>query len=97
MIGGILAQKITTENNKMNIPPYLNLSDSIHQIIYDKHLPYQPAKLFTSLPIIIERSKVLKTEPPPIFKEEDLLSFDKETVENSYFWSLLSVLAIYGC
>ena len=50
VLGGVLLQKIGNSSEKY-VPECLNLEDEVHSLIYDHQLPYEPAKLYTSLPI----------------------------------------------
>jgi len=60
VLGAVLLQKI--KGNDQKIVPYtLDLEDEVHRIIYNKDLPYEPCKLYTSLPIILPKPTVSKT------------------------------------
>ncbi len=72
------------------------MENEVHQIIYDDCLPYEPCTLYTSLPIVLPKPSLRKTVPPNIGKEPPLLGFTPENVNDSFFWSTLSVLALYS-
>ena len=96
VLGAVLLQKIKGENQKI-VPYSLDLENEIHRLIFDKELPYEPAKLYTSIPITMPKPAVLRTRPPDILPEEKLLGFTEETVKDSFFWSTISILALYNC
>ena len=97
VLGAVLAQKLEGSGNTKIVPPCLDLDDPVHRIIFDKELPYEPATLYTSLPIELPKPSLRKTVPPKIKQYEPLLGFTKENVIDSFFWSTLSILAVYGC
>ncbi len=43
-MGAVLLQKIKGCNEKI-VPTALDLDDEVHRIIFDKELPYEPARL----------------------------------------------------
>jgi hypothetical protein len=96
VLGAVLLQKIKGENHKI-VPYSLDLENEIHRLIFDKELPYEPARLYTSLPIVLPKPAVLRTRPPDILPEEKLLGFTEDTVKDSFFWSTISILALYNC
>ncbi len=53
--------------------------------------------LYTELPIVLPKPSLLKTIPPKIAPLEKYLGYKLEDVPNSFFWSVLSTLAIYNC
>ena len=61
-MGAVLLQKIKGNNEKV-VPECLDLEDEVHRIIYDKELPYEPVKLYTSLPIEKPTPTKIKTRP----------------------------------
>ena len=75
----------------------MDLEDPVHRIIYDKNLPYEPCKIFTTLPIVLPKQSELKTVPPKVAKRELLKGYNAENVHNSLFWSIMSIYAVYGC
>jgi hypothetical protein len=97
VLGAVLAQKVRGKKDEKVIPTCLDLDDEVHRFIYDKEFPYEPAKLFTSLPIEMPKPSALKTKPPKISHDEKLLGFTDENWHDSFFWSTISILAIYGC
>ena len=94
VVGCTLAQRITGHGEKI-VPDCLDLDDEVHRIIYDRELPYEPVKLYTSLPIVLPKATAVKTVPPVISKEERLLGYTEENVNDSFFWSIISILALY--
>ena len=96
VLAGVLAQKIKGKKDEKIIPSYIDLENEVHQIIYDNSLPYEPCTLYTSLPIVLPKPSLRKTIPPNINKEPPLCGFTPENVHDSFFWSTLSVLALYG-
>ena len=97
VLGAVLAQRIKGENGEKVLPEYLDLNDPVHQILYDLELPYQPATLYTKLPIVLPKPSVKTTVPPKITPTEKLLGYTEENFHDSLFYSVLSVLAIYNC
>ena len=97
VLGAVLAQKTFGKPNEKIIPDCLDLDDEVHRIIFDKELPYQPVQLYTSFPITMPKASALKTVPPKIENPGKLLGFTEENVHDSFFWSTLSILALYGC
>ena len=97
VLGAVLAQKIVGKSGEKLIPECLDLDDEVHRILFDKELKYEPVKLYTSLPIPIPKPTLLKTVPPNILREEKLLGFTEENVHDSFFWSTISILALYNC
>ena len=97
VLGAVLAQQVHGNKDEKVIPTCLDLDNEVHRIIYDKELPYEPAKLFTAFPIELPKASALKTKPPKISHDEKLLGFTEENWHDSFFWSTISILAIYGC
>ena len=97
ILGSVLAQKKKGVSASFAVPTELNLEIKIHRIIYDKKLPYVPATLFTSLPINLPKPSLRKTVPPNIGEEPALLGFREDNVNDSFFYSTISILALYGC
>ena len=97
VLGAVLAQKTFGKPNEKIIPDCLDLDDEVHRIIFDKELPYQPVQLYTSFPITMPKASALKTVPPKIENPGKLLGFTEENVHDSFFWSTISILALYGC
>jgi hypothetical protein len=79
------------------LPTCLNLDDKVHRIIYDKQLPYQPCRLYTSLPIVPPAPTEVKTIPPNVTPKGEWLGFTKVPIHESFFWSVMSCYATYGC
>ena len=40
------------------LPTFVDLEDPVHKIIYDKNLPYEPCKVFTTLPIVLPKDSL---------------------------------------
>ena len=97
VLGGVLAQRIVGKNGEKLLPPYLDLEDPVHQIIYDLELKYIPCTLYTSLPIILPKPSLVKTIPPKMTPAEKLLGYTADNVHDSLYYSVLSVLALYNC
>ena len=97
VLGAVLAQKLSNVDDTKVIPTCLDLEDPVHRIIFDKEFNYEPALLYTKLPIELPKPSVRKTIPPQILTDKPLLGFTEENVHDSFFWSTLSILAIYGC
>ena len=97
VLGAVLAQKISSQENKKFVPVHLDLEDEVHQYIYDHELKYEPAKLYTSLPIERLTPTQRKTVPPVVTPEGPLLGYTEENVVDSFFWSVISVLTVYNC
>jgi len=97
VLGAVLAQKTMGKKNEKFVPECLDLDDEVHRIIYDKEFPYEPARLYTTTPIVIPKPSALKTIPPKIKEPEKLLGFTEDNVHDSFFWSTMSILALYGC
>ena len=91
-----MLQKIKGCNEKI-VPTTLDLDDEVHRIIFDKELQYEPAKLYTSLPIVLPKPSVTKTRPPNILSERKLMGYPPDKVVDSFFWSTISILAIHNC
>ncbi len=66
VIGCVLAQKKKSSKDDKIIPNYLDLDNPVHRIIYDRSLPYEPATLYTELPITVPTPSARKTMPPNI-------------------------------
>ncbi len=88
-------QKIKGNNEKI-VPEHLDLDNEVHRIIFDKDLPYEPVKLVTSLPVVKVKPTAVKTIPPNVLKEERLLGFTEQNVNDSFFWSTISIIALYN-
>ena len=97
VLGAVLAQKVVGKPGEKMIPECLNLDDEVHRILFDRELKYEPVKLYTELPIKLPEPTPLKTTPPSIVQEEKLLGFTEENVHDSFFWSTISILALYNC
>jgi hypothetical protein len=85
VIGCVLAQKKKGSKDEKIIPNYLDLDDPVHRIIYDRALPYEPATLYTELPIKIPPPSVRKTNPPNVEPDLPLKGFTPMTVKDSFF------------
>ena len=96
VMGAVLLQKIRGNNEKI-VPTCLDLDNEIHRMIFDKELPYEPAKLYTSLPITVAKPGTPKTRPPNVLPEEKYLGFSEKNIADSFFWSTISILSIYNC
>ena len=96
VLAGVLAQKVVHKKDEKIIPYYLDLENEVHQIIYDGNLPYEPCTLYTQLPIVLPKPALRKTIPPNIRGEAPLCGFTPDNVVDSFFWSTLSVLALYS-
>jgi hypothetical protein len=66
-------------------------------IIYDNKLPYEPCKSHTNLQIQVSKPKELKMTPPKVKAHDKFFGFTEEEFENSLFWSIVSIFAVYGC
>ena len=97
VLGGVLAQRIMGTAGEKILPTYIDLEDPVHQILYDMELPYIPCRLYTSLPVIVPKPTVLKTIPPRITPVAKYLGYTKDSIPDSFFWSVISVLVIYNC
>ena len=97
VLGAVLAQKVYGLKDEKIVPTCLSLDDEVHRIIFDKELPYEPAILYTEFPIKLPKPSLRKTNPPKIHKFEKLLGFTEDNYVESFFWSTISILAIYGC
>jgi hypothetical protein len=96
VMGAVLLQRIEGKNEKI-VPGCLDLDDEVHRIIFDKELPYEPVKLYTELPIILPKPTIAKTRPPNIQTKGNLLGYTVDNVHDSFFWSTISILALYSC
>jgi len=99
VVGAVLAQRITKDDCEKDakiVPTCLDLDDPVHRIIFDKALPYEPVQLYTSQPIVVPTPSVRKTKPPVIKKHEALLGYTNDNVNDSFFWSTLSTLALHN-
>ncbi|RPH78821.1 MAG: hypothetical protein EHM77_06555, partial [Planctomycetaceae bacterium] len=85
------------EKGEKQLGPHMNLNNEVHQYIYDLDLPYEPVKLYTSLPMEKLTPTQRRTVPPNILPEPQLLGFTKENVHDSFLWSTLSCLNVYNC
>ena len=97
VLGAALAQKTYGKKDEKVVPVCLDLDDEVHRLIYDKELPYEPAKPYTDFPIKVPTPAVLKTMPPKIESPRKLLGFTEANWHESFFWSTISILALYGC
>ena len=97
VLGGVLAQRVMGQSGEKVLPNHLDLEDPVHQILFDMELPYIPCTLYTELPIVLPKPSLIKTIPPKIAPLEKYLGYKLEDVPNSFFWSVLSTLAIYNC
>ncbi len=94
VLGSVLLQKIKGNNEKI-VPEHLDLDNEVLRIIFDKDLPYEPVKLVTSLPVVKVKPTAVITIPPNVLKEERLLGFTEQNVNDSFFWSTISIIALY--
>ena len=96
-LGAVLAQqKITVKDEKI-LPESLSLADPVHRIIYDLELNFEPVKLYTEWPIILPKPSERRTIPPNILPTDPLLGYTAENVNDSFFWSTLSILSFLQC
>jgi len=96
-LGAVLAQQINPEENEKPLPSHIDLEDPVHRLIYDNNLPYQPCKIYTTLPIILPKPTEVKTIPPNVGKIKKLYGFTEQNVHDSLFWSIISIYAVYNC
>ena len=96
-LGCTLMQKIDSSTDDKILPTCLNLDDKVHRIIFDKQLPYQPCKLITKFPVEPLKPTEVRTTPPDISPRDKWLGFTKETIHDSFFWSIISCYVTYGC
>jgi len=96
-LGAVLAQRIEKKGNEPHLPEYLDLSDKVHRIIYDKNLPYEPCKLYTSYPINVLKIITLRTVPPRLPNLKRNFGFTAANQHDSLFWSVISLLVLYNC
>ena len=80
-----------------NLPSSIELEDLVHRIIFDKGLPYEPCKLYTEWPIIPPKPSELKTLPLKVKNLGIHKGFQQKDIDNSLFWSMVSIYAVYGC
>jgi hypothetical protein len=97
VLGAVLAQRCTGAMQGDYVPPELDLSDKCHRMVFDHKPNYTPIQLFTSLPVQLPKPSLAKTRPPKVEENEPLLGYTVENVHNSFFWSVISILAVYGC
>ena len=86
VLGAVLAQKRKGVGNDKIIPPCLDLDDPVHRIIFDRQLPFEPATLYTELPISLPKTSLPKTTPPKIQKPDKLRGFTPQNVIDSLFF-----------
>jgi hypothetical protein len=96
-LGAVLAQQIKGSDNTRLIPESIDLEDKVHQILYDKKLPYEPAKLYTQFPIENRKITLTKTTPPKCGEKDPLKGFTSENWNDSLFWSVISLMVLYNC
>jgi dUTPase len=96
-LGAVLAQQIANTKDPKLLPTCINLDDPVHRIIFDKGLHYEPCRLYTKLPIVPPKPSELKTQPPYVKDLGPYKGFTFEEIDNSLFWSILSIYAVYGC
>jgi hypothetical protein len=96
-LGCTLMQKIDSSTDDKILPTCLNLDDKVHRIIFDKQLPYQPCKLITKFPVEPLKPTEVRTTPPDISPRDKWLGFTKETIHDSFSWSVISCYVTYGC
>ena len=67
------------------LPTFVDLEDPVHKIIYDKNLPYEPCKVFTTLPIVLPKDSLkgknqivayLAKSVPDQFKSRSILDLE---------------------
>jgi hypothetical protein len=96
-LGAVLAQRTDPTDRENPVPIYIDLEDPVHRIIYDNNFPYEPCKIYTKLPIELPKPKELKTVSPNVNKQDKYYGFPENKIENTLYWSILSIYAIYGC
>ncbi|RPH78729.1 MAG: hypothetical protein EHM77_06640, partial [Planctomycetaceae bacterium] len=95
VLGGVLCQKIVANPDEKIIPLNIDLEDEVHRIIYDKKLGFEPCKLHTKLPITSSELGIPTSTPPNIEPVDPLLGYTESTIPDSFFWSIISILAHY--
>jgi hypothetical protein len=96
-LGAVLAQRIDPDDKVKILPLHIDLENPIQRIIYDKELPYEPCLIQQKLPVVLCKITRTKTTPPIRKHEGKFYGFKPENVDNSLFWSYISVIAVYGC
>jgi len=97
VLGAVLAQKKMGKLGEKFIPECLDLDDEVHRIIFDKELKYEPAMLYTCIPNPMPKPSHTRTIPPKITLEDKLLGFTPANINDSFFWSTISIFILYGC
>lgn len=95
-LGAVLLQRIDGTEGEKILPNSLDLDDPVHRYIYDKSYPYEPARLYQELPITVPKPSVLKTMPPIVRTKDKNLGFKPQNLQDSLYWSTMSILALYG-
>jgi Reverse transcriptase (RNA-dependent DNA polymerase)/RNase H-like domain found in reverse transcriptase/Integrase zinc binding domain len=96
-LGAVLAQQIQGESTEGYLNEHIDLEDKVHQVLYDRKLPYMPAKLYTSFPIKPVKITAVRTVPPKSTERDVLHGFTKENWQDSLFWSIISLMVLYNC
>jgi hypothetical protein len=96
-LGAVLAQRIDPDDKAKILPLHIDLENPVQRIIYDKNLPYEPCLIQQKLPVVLCKITSTKTTPPIRKHEGKFYGFKPENVDNSLFWSYISVIAVYGC
>jgi hypothetical protein len=96
-LGAVLAQRIDPDDKAKILPLNIDLENPVQRIIYDKELPYEPCLIQQNLPVVLCKITSTKTTPPIRKHEGKFYGFKPENVDNSLFWSYISVIAVYGC
>ena len=97
VIGAVLAQQKRGTSNEKIVPPCLDLDDTVHRIIYDRSLSYEPVQVYENLPIELPKPSALKTIPPDIAPKEKFFAFKENNVHDSFFLGVAAILAVYNC
>jgi hypothetical protein len=49
------------------------------------------------LPIVVPKRSEIKTTPSKVVKKDKYHGFSETEIHNSFFWSVLSIFALYNC
>jgi len=95
-LSAVLLQRLDGEEGEKILPTALDLDDPVHRYIFDFELPYEPCRLYTSFPIVIPTPSVRKTMTPVVQIREKNLGYRENDLKDSIYWSMLSILSLYG-
>ncbi len=70
--------------------------DPAHRIIFDKNLTYEPVKVYDTLPIVLPKPTEVTTTPPDISEKGKFHDFTDDNVQDSFFLSVASILAVHN-